>query len=73
MASTIVLTEVSPFSGDTWETVAYRHCDECSESCLPDVWADLSEEQWRRFYEIHGEGLVVCEACLEGVLKDAEP
>lgn len=68
----IVLTEVGPFAGDTYETVRYRTCDWCEQSACEDIWAGKQHEsEWRRFYEVMGEcGLVCCEHCLPDLLAE---
>ncbi len=61
--SNIVL--VDWWQGDTYETLCYRRCDFCYETACEDIWAGLSEDDWRQFFEVVGEfGLTVCSNCL---------
>lgn len=66
MPDRVVLSEVSPYAGDTFETIHYRSCDFCDRTACEDIRAgQLDESRWRRYYEVLGEcGLVVCEVCL---------
>jgi hypothetical protein len=68
--SVIAISEVGPFVGETEETIGYRGCDFCYETACEDIWAGrIAESEWRRFYEVLGEGLTCCENCLPELFK----
>jgi hypothetical protein len=61
----VTLEQVSPFIGDTPETIRYRHCDFCSLSACEDLWAGKRDEaDWRTFYRLV-DGCCVCGVCLD--------
>ncbi len=61
------LLEVEPFTGDTFETVAFRTCDLCEQTVVKDTWEG---RPWRTFYRDPAEHLNVCENCVEDYLTE---
>ncbi len=59
--------EVDWITGDTMETLSYRHCDFCYESFLEDCWAS---KETRKFHRHKEDGLIACEHCLPVAMAD---
>jgi hypothetical protein len=65
----VILSEVEPIRGDSYETVGYTTCDFCFQNATDELNWPCDWSQVRRFYELLGEaGCIVCENCLPALL-----